>query len=140
MSKQISQQLPFGPQMRVRHKATGREGTLCTTIYLLLSDGDDTLSVVYDRDGKGSTPLALNCDGGRGAFEVIGPENAVADPVKCGAGRGAECCIFLTVGSNGFNCERHGSMRYSLQFKNMNAKRDPSAPYPLCQITSAAEE
>jgi len=124
----------LAPQMRVRHKESGQLGTIWTTIYLLTSDGDDELSIVYDNDGKGGTTITLNCEGGREAFEIIGPENAIADPKKCGAGLGKECCIFLVAGSNGFECARYSSMRYDLQFRTMNAKRDPSAPYPLCQI------
>ena len=117
----------LAPQMRVRHRESGRLGTLCTTIYLLLSDGDDELSVVYD---GGEGPVTLNRVGGREAFEVLGPENAEATPEKCGAGKGPECCIFLVVGSQGFECARYGSMRHTLQFKTMNAKRDPFSSLP----------
>ena len=61
-------------------------------------------------------------------LEMVGPENAIADFQKCGAGQGAECCMFLTVGSNGSNCERHSSMRYSLLVKSgMVAQRHPVA-------------
>jgi len=54
------------------------------------------------------------------------------DPIKCGAGRGEECCIFLTAGSKGFECERFGSLRDMLISRTMNAKRNPEEPYPQC--------
>jgi hypothetical protein len=64
---------------------------------------------------------------------VVGDEGAVADPAKCGAGKGAECCIFIVDGPLGFSCERHGELRYSLIFKTMTARREPNAPFPDCQ-------
>jgi hypothetical protein len=72
-------------------------------------------------------------------LRIIGPENAVAEPAKCGAGLGAECCIFLTAGKDGFCCERYGDLRFTLIFKksDMTAKREPLAPFPQCQIKSA---
>ena len=68
-------------------------------------------------------------------LEEVGPENAVADFRKCGAGQGAECCVFLTGGAKGADCERFGTFRDTLLFKsNMNAKRNPAEPYPECMI------
>lgn len=119
-------------QDRVKERKTGRLGTLCPSISMLRSDGDDELSVVFDGAQSGIT---LNCfEGGREAFEVIGPENAVPDFNKCGAGKGPACCIFLTMGANGFCCERFSDLRYSLIFKrgSMVAQRDPTEPYPNC--------
>jgi len=91
-------------------------------------NGPDEVSVVYD-----NSTTAIGTDWQ--TLEVIGPENAVADPKKCGAGRGEDCCIFLTGGSNGFICERFGSLRWSLIFRTMNAKREPSELYPRCQFS-----
>ncbi|MDD5290399.1 MAG: hypothetical protein PHT40_04385 [Patescibacteria group bacterium] len=70
-------------------------------------------------------------------LEKIGPENAVADPKKCGAGKGSECCIFLTK-SKGFTCERFGSLRNRLIFlkDSMHAKREPTAMFPKCQLSN----
>lgn len=71
---------------------------------------------------------------------VIGPENAVAEPTKCGAGKEAACCIFITAGVKGFVCERHTDMRHSLIFRSMSAKRHPVKPFPECQdLTDGAE-
>ena len=68
-------------------------------------------------------------------LEEVGPENAAADFRKCGAGQGAECCRFLVGGAGGAECARFSSMRDRIIFKSdMNAKRDPSEPYPECMI------
>lgn len=79
---------------------------------------------------------------GESAFEgtdtdtltVIGPEDAKADFHKCGAGREAQCCKFLTGGPLGACCERFSGLRYTLIFKSgMSAQREPIEPYPACQ-------
>lgn len=120
------------PQMVVRNKKTGQVGVLCPTIYLLTMDGDDELSICYG-DGGGAT---LNIEGGRDNFEIIGTENAIPTPEGCGFGLGEKCCIFATGSAKGFECERHGSMRYDLIFKSgMSAKREPKELYPKCLLT-----
>ena len=55
-------------------------------------------------------------------------------PKACGIGRGEDCCIFLTVGANGFCCERFGSLHDTLVARQpgMSAKRMPTDPYPYC--------
>jgi len=63
--------------------------------------------------------------------EIESPE-IIAIPEKCGAGRESECCIFLTAGSSGFNCDRLTSLRDSLIFRTMSAKRNPTESYPEC--------
>jgi len=69
-------------------------------------------------------------------LEVIGPEKiTIEDPKKCGVGMGAECCIFIAMGGNGFECQRFGEMRYTLMFRTMNAKRHPGGMYPRCQLS-----
>lgn len=65
-------------------------------------------------------------------LHIIGPENPVADLVKCGAGS-SKCCIFLTAGPQGMCCERHSDLRYTLIFKTMAAKRHPKKLFPACQ-------
>lgn len=56
------------------------------------------------------------------------------DPVKCGAGQGAECCVFLAADRNGFCCERYGQFHDLLVTRtDMSAKRKPVKPYPECQ-------
>ena len=68
-------------------------------------------------------------------LEITGTEAAIADLLKCGAGRGKECCRFLTVSSKAPVCERFGSMRYNLIFNpNMSGLRNPPEPFPACQI------
>ena len=92
--------------------------------------GPNEVAVVYE----GSTAfLGTDVED----LEVIGPENAKADMEKCGAGKGEECCIFLTIGSNGPGCERFGSLRDSLIFRRsqMRAKREPDKLFPNCQLS-----
>lgn len=112
--------------------ADGRAGVTVDDLPGMLSCcSDDETPVVYD----GSTGFQGTLTS---TLEVIGEENAVADPVKCGAGRGAECCIFLVVGPKGFECERFGSLRNVLIFKDgMNAKRHPEKLFPFCQFGEA---
>lgn len=64
------------------------------------------------------------------------PDSAIkAEPKKCGAGKGAECCIFLMCGPKGFECARFGSLHAYLAARtDMHAKRNPTAPFPTCQI------
>lgn len=130
--------MEFKAKMKVRNKTTNKEGVLLPTIYLLTMDGDDELSVSYG-DGGSAT---LNIEGGRENFELLGPEDAIADPTKCGAGKGKACCKFLVVGSNGFECARNGSLHYTIIFKQMTATMEPSSLYPHCQeeITEAVKK
>lgn len=93
------------------------------------------------------TPVVFE---GRSLFEgvrtdtlkIIGPENPKPAPHKCGAGRGADCCIFLTCGAQGFECERHSYGRYQLIFRKdqMTSKRLPTEAYPQCQKFSASSD
>ncbi len=121
-------------QTRVKHKETGKTGVIGPTINLLQMDGDHPLSIFWDGAIAGQS---LNTCGGEAAFEDLGPENAAPDPVKCGAGQGEDCCIFLTAGAKGFECERYGSLRYALIFRKeqMHARREPKDPYPGCFLS-----
>jgi len=59
----------------------------------------------------------------------------IKDPKKCGAGQGEKCCVFLTLGPNGFQCQRDGEMGNFLFSRNdMIAKRAPIHSYPDCQL------
>jgi hypothetical protein len=91
----------------------------------------DQVMVIYDGVSYGeATDLQ--------ELEKIGPENAIiADQKKCGAGKGADCCIFLVMGGSGFACERFGSLRSTLtsQKESMRAKREPTAMFPKCQLS-----
>ena len=116
------------PETVVRNKITGVKGVVVTDPFGTCSS--DEVPVCYEgaSDFLG-TPIA--------EIEEIGPENAVIDdPKKCGAGRGAECCIFLVAGKNGFQCQRYGEMRYSLisRKRKMIAQREPTELYPKCQL------
>ena len=86
-------------KMRVKHRETGGTGTTVDDMAgpLACCTPDET-PVVWDGNGVSSgTPTE--------ELEVLGPEESVADPEKCGAGKGADCCIFMAVGSDGFTCE-----------------------------------
>lgn len=51
----------------------------------------------------------------------------MVDHVKnvCKIGRGADCCKYLTVGSNGFECAKLTSLKLAIDRRdNMNAKSD----------------
>jgi hypothetical protein len=117
--------------MRVKHKKTGIIGTTVDDMVgsLACCTPEET-PVVWDGIGALSGTPTEN-------LEVIGPEESVANPEKCGAGRGADCCIFMAVSSTGFSCERFGALHWSLIFRKgqMNAKREPVEPYPNCQLT-----
>jgi len=110
----------------VRHKLTSKEGVVISDPWGCCCSPDDTM-VVYWGTTYG---LRTQTD----ELEEIGEYDATPDLHKCGAGRGADCCIFLVVGPGGPSCERFGSMRYTLLFKTMSAKRHPSEPFPECMI------
>ncbi len=111
-------------QTRVKNK-DGEMGVTCPDF--MSSCTKDEVPVVYD--GTTASLGTLESD-----LEIIGPENAIADFIKCGAGKGNDCCIFLTAGPEGASCERYSSLRHTLIFKEMNSKRNPSEPYPNCMI------
>jgi len=119
----------FRPQLIVKNNKTGSIGVTCSDLPGPLScNGPDEVSVVYE----GTT-----CASGTDYRElvIVGPENAVADLHKCGAGRGEEACIFLVVGSNGAGCQRFGNLRWDLVFRTMSAKRHPDKLFPKCQLS-----
>ncbi|MBI2098561.1 MAG: hypothetical protein HYT49_02790 [Candidatus Wildermuthbacteria bacterium] len=119
----------FLPQLVVRNKETGATGVVCPDLPGPLSvDGPDEVGVVYDGETTAhGTDFRV--------LEVVGPENAVADLDKCGAGKGEQACIFLTIGSKGVECQRFGNLRWSLIFRTMKAKRHPEKLFPECQLS-----
>ncbi len=95
---------------------------------------DDEVPVVYEGD-----TAFIGTDESK--LEDLGPENAVADLKKCGAGQGDKCCKFLVVGSDGPECQRFGSLRYTLMFNNkMTAQREPHELFPTCQFVEEEAE
>jgi len=87
--------------------------------------GDNETLIVYE-----GTSCGFGTD--QSLLEETEQIEHIPDLEKCGAGRGGECCIFLTVSGDGPCCERFTSLRDNLIFKTMTAKRDPPEPYPLC--------
>ena len=62
-----------------------------------------------------------------------------ADPEPCGIGRGAECCAYLIVGGEGFECGRLipeilGQVNQRLAAGTMTARRAPLDQFPDCRI------
>ncbi len=112
----------------VRRKDTGETGIVCPSLGILNCNGPDEVSVVY----AGST-AAIGTD--RALLEVLGPEEAIADFVRCGAGRGKDTCIFLAAGAGGPSCERFGPIRWNLIFRTMRAERNPEQLFPDCQLS-----
>jgi len=108
---------------RVVNLETGIQGHVINDSFRCCSP--EEILVVYDKTtfGSGTDNKILSI-----LPEVI----QTPDPQKCGSGRGADCCIFLTMGLGGFSCERFTGLRDTLIFKTMNAKRDPGEPYPEC--------
>jgi len=120
----------FKPRLVVKNVRTNEIGVTCDDLPGMLScNGPEEVSVVYD----GST---CTCGTDWRDLTILGNEEAKADLKKCGAGRGAEACIFLTVGPGGAECKRFGSLRWDLIFRTMNAKRNPEKLYPACQFQS----
>lgn len=119
----------FRPKLVVRNKEIGSIGVTCRDLPGPLScNGPDEISVVYD-----GTTVASGTDFRE--LEIVGPENAIADLHKCGAGKGEEACIFLVVGSNGAECQRFGDLRWNIIFRTMRAKRHPEKLFPKCQFS-----
>lgn len=113
----------------VRHNLTGKEGVVVSDPFGCCTS-DETPVVFWGVTSFFGTQTD--------ELEEIGKYEATPDMHKCGAGRGADCCIFLTMGPNGPCCERFGSMRCTLIFRTMAAKRDPATPFPECMIFESA--
>jgi hypothetical protein len=110
---------------KVQNIKTGEYGHIIQDTFQCCTGNEDL--VVYD-----GTDFGSGTD--RSLLVEVSEKKPIPDPIKCGAGRGSDCCIFLSFGSNGFECERFSSLRDNLIFKTMVAKRHPKEPYPVCMI------
>lgn len=118
---------------RVKNSSTGKLGVVVPDMPPPLDVCESGVMVSYDNE-EGADETA--CEN----LEQLGPESATPDYDKCGGGKGEKCCIFLTMGPDGFCCERHSSLRWSLIFKTgMSAKREPLEPYPECMDQGGTE-
>ena len=109
--------------IKVLNKLDGRIGHVINDSFGCCSDEEEL--IVYERTNTG-----LGTD--REILEEMEETIPIPDLVKCGAGKGKECCIFLTISDDSPCCERFISMRDQLLFKTMSAERDPIEPYPEC--------
>ena len=116
------------PASVVRNIVTGQVGVVCPELQPPMGCNEPgQVSVVYEGDN-------CACETDPEDLTFLRKEEAVADMKKCGAGKGAECCIFLVMGKNGPECQRFGDLRWSLIFKTMDsAERNPVELYPACQ-------
>ena len=109
--------------IRVKNTETGKFGHVINDSFRCCDDTEEL--VVYDNSSYGSGT-------NREILEEISDTFPIPDLETCGAGKGDDCCIFITVGAEGPTCERFTSLRDNLIFKTMNAKRHPEEPYPRC--------
>jgi hypothetical protein len=116
----------IGPGKVVKHTGNGRLGVTVPDFMDCCFDEETPVAWTGEESFAGTNTDELR---------VLYDENPIAEPGPCGAGLRADCCIFLTLGSAGFACERHTARRYQLQFKKqiMSAQREPTEPYPLCK-------
>lgn len=117
---------------KVKHLTSGRLGVTVADPYRMLADGEAAVVLEGDED-ETAIPLA--------ELEDLGPENAVADPERCGQGS-ERCCIFLAFG-DGWRCSRFVDVREMILQRHragtMNAKRFPTQMFPACQLPAATE-
>lgn len=113
---------------KVKNKKSGELGVVVTDPYGCCAPQE--VPVQYE-----GTTAYLGTD--VSILEDLGPENAKADLMKCGAGQEKECCIFLVVGSNGPECQRFGPLRNTLISRKdkMAAQREPTELFPACQLS-----
>lgn len=114
--------------IKVKNKKDGRVGVIINDAFKCC--GENELLIVYDDD-----PLALGAD--INDLEYLGPENAVADPEKCGANQNGKCCLFLAQDPFGYACTRFTPRRDGviLNANGKNLKRIPTKMYPFCQLS-----
>lgn len=114
-------------QTVVQHSSTDRKGVVVTDSFGVC--GDLEVPVVFEGE---NVFLGMSIS----ELKIIGPENAKATLEKCGAGKGAACCIFLIMGANGPECVRFGGLRWQIISRKefMNAQREPTELYPNCQL------
>jgi len=97
---------------------------------LQICDTLDGVLVVYE-----GTILGMETDPRN--LKDLGPENAMADPDKCGAFT-EDACLFLALSGDKWECLRFSKFRHQLilkKFRNeIRAKREPVEMFPFCQL------
>ncbi|MBI4414645.1 MAG: hypothetical protein HY566_00210 [Candidatus Kerfeldbacteria bacterium] len=114
-------------QTVVREKGGNRrEGIVCPAAPGL--EDEEGVAVVFP-----PSTVAMHVREDR--LEIIGPENAVADEAKCGAGRGKRVCMFLTFADGALGCDRFSEDRWPVFFATRSQnRRQPTEAYPACQL------
>lgn len=115
-------------QTIVREKLGKRRvGIVCPAAPTL--DDEDGITVVFP---PSTVAVTVNDD----LLEMVGPENAVADAEKCGAGRGKLACMYLTSAKDGLRCDRFSVERWPVFFAmRAHNLREPAEAYPTCQLS-----
>ena len=68
------------------------------------------------------------------------PATAIPDPVRCGIGLEAQCCVFLVCGADGLECARHGPLDQTIRdtYKKLHLLGESLAPFLLCILPCSA--
>lgn len=114
-------------QTIVREKLGKRRvGIVCPAAPTL--DDEDGVTVVFP-------PLTVAVTVNENLLEIVGPESAVADAEKCGAGHGKLACMYLIAAKDGLRCDRFSVDRWLLYFAlRSRGLRNPTEAYPACQL------
>ncbi|MDD5109767.1 MAG: hypothetical protein PHI63_00950 [Patescibacteria group bacterium] len=115
-------------QTVVRHRLSGRVGVTVPD-HFNICIAEETF-VVFDGEQEGQGTFTED-------LEVVGPEHAVADPVKCGIGTGGNACMFFSRSMSGCHCERFGPDRFrtiASAEQSPTPLRHPAQLYPNCLL------
>lgn len=70
-------------------------------------------------------------------MDAEGEAVPVKEPAACGIGRGAECCAYLAMGGDGFECARATSLKAVIDERvaqgSFTAQRQPTEELWDCQ-------
>ena len=117
----------FATGTKVNNRMEGKIGVIVNDPHRCC--GAEEVLVVYDGD-----PIALGTD--MSILENLGPENAKADPKRCGANQGGKCCLFLAIDQEGMVCTRFTTRRDGiLLVPTTKSEKNPIEMYPDCQLS-----
>ncbi|MFH1657527.1 MAG: hypothetical protein ABH919_03595 [bacterium] len=90
-------------------------------------------TVYVNYDGKENETIVSVYD-----LSLFNPPEELANPLKCGLGKGKRCCIFLQCDDpkrGPFTCLRYKPQRTERLADTLIAQRNPKPPYPNCYLT-----